>query len=99
MYQDYNFWADLLTTYRSNPDWLKFLWVFIPAAILVLAGNAVARLIRHALTPAAMPPSPPSPAAADYRVSIDEQGGVYLERVAETERPALLEEQIDLRLR
>ena len=56
---NYNFWADLLTTYRSNPDWLKFLWLVVPAAMLVLAGHGVARLIRHAIHPAAKPPSPP----------------------------------------
>ena len=30
---DYNLWADLLTTYRSNPDWLKGAWLFATAAI------------------------------------------------------------------
>ena len=30
---DYNLWADLLTTYRSNPDWLKGAWLFASAAI------------------------------------------------------------------
>ncbi len=31
METDYNFWANLLTTYRSNPNWLKFLRIAIPA--------------------------------------------------------------------
>ena len=48
METDYNFWADLLTTYRSNPDWLKFLWLFIPAAMLTMAGTALSRLVRAA---------------------------------------------------
>jgi hypothetical protein len=49
METDYNFWADLLTTYRSNPDWLKFLWVFVPAALLTLAGCGLSRLVRVAV--------------------------------------------------
>ena len=32
---DYNLWADLLTTYRSNPDWLKGAWRFATAAIAI----------------------------------------------------------------
>ena len=90
METDYNFWADLLTTYRSNPDWLKFLWVFIPAAILVLAGNTLARLIRHAIgsppTAATSPPfSPPPP----YRGMMGPQGELYLEPVPDEERGVL----------
>jgi len=93
MYQDYNFWADLLTTYRSNPDWLKFLWVFIPAAILVLTGNTLARLIRHAIgSPQPSPPPPPPPAAAAaprYRGMMGPQGELYLETVPDEERGVL----------
>ena len=44
--EDYNFWADLLTTYRSNPDWLKFCWLFFPTALLVLFGQGLTRLLR-----------------------------------------------------
>ena len=44
--EDYNFWADLLTTYRSNPDWLKFCWLFFPTALLVLGGHGFTRLLR-----------------------------------------------------
>ncbi|MEP1206592.1 MAG: hypothetical protein ABJM29_06480 [Rhizobiaceae bacterium] len=65
METDYNFWADLLTTYRSNPDWLKFLWVFLPAALLALAGSGVSRLVRAAVesraAPSPLSPSPPPP--------------------------------------
>ena len=43
---DYNFWADLLTTYRSNPDWLKFCWLFFTFALLVLFGHGLTRLLR-----------------------------------------------------
>ena len=44
--EDYNFWADLLTTYRSNPDWLKFCWLFFTFALLVLFGHGLTRLLR-----------------------------------------------------
>ena len=44
--EDYNFLADLLSTYRANPDWLKFFWLFFPAALLVLAGHGLTRLLR-----------------------------------------------------
>ena len=46
MENDYNFWADLLTTYRSNPDWLKFCWLFFPTTLLVLFGHGLTRLLR-----------------------------------------------------
>ena len=62
MENDYNFWADLLTTYRSNPDWLKFLWLFIPAVIMTIAGNGLSRLVQRAL--AASPPDAASPPEA-----------------------------------
>ena len=97
MENDYNFWADLLTTYRSNPDWLKFLWLFIPAVIMTIAGNGLSRLVQRALapaaTPAATPPSPPSPPPPAYVGRLDAQGRVYLEPVTQVE----LEELEDLR--
>ena len=49
MEHDYNFLADLLTTYRSNPDWLKFFWLFIPAALVTLCGHGLVRWMRWAL--------------------------------------------------
>ena len=49
MEHDYNFLADLLTTYRSNPDWLKFFWLFIPAALMTLCGHGLSRWIIFAL--------------------------------------------------
>ena len=45
MEQDYNFWRDLLDTYQSLPDWLKLVWLRIPAAMITAAGNALTRLI------------------------------------------------------
>ena len=33
METEYNFLADLLTTYRSNPDWLKGAWLLVAGAI------------------------------------------------------------------
>ena len=86
MENDYNFWADLLTTYRSNPDWLKFLWLFIPAVIMTIAGNGLSRLVQRTLaaspTDAPSPPSPPpsSPPPA-YVGRLDAEGRVYLEPV------------------
>ena len=49
MEHDYNFLADLLSTYRANPDWLKFLWLFIPAALMTLCGHGLSRWIIFAL--------------------------------------------------
>ena len=49
MENDYNFWADLLSTYRANPDWLKFFWLFIPAALMTLCGHGLSRWIIFAL--------------------------------------------------
>ena len=89
METEYNFWADLLTTYRSNPDWLKFLWVFIPAAMLVLAGNAVARLIRHAIGTPSPPSSSPPASPPRYRGMMGSQGELYLEPVPEEEQGVL----------
>ena len=46
--EDYNFWADLLTTYRSNPDWLKGAWLLVAAAIPIcitaIIGYALANI-------------------------------------------------------
>lgn len=28
--EDYNFWADLLASYRASPDIVKALWVLVP---------------------------------------------------------------------
>ena len=47
--EDYNFLADLLSTYRANPDWLKFFWLFIPAALMTLCGHGLSRWIIFAL--------------------------------------------------
>ena len=49
MENDYNFLADLLTTYRANPDWLKFFWLFIPAALMTLCGHGLSRWICRVL--------------------------------------------------
>lgn len=32
---DYNFWADLLDTFQSSPDWIKALWLLIPPCFLL----------------------------------------------------------------
>ena len=41
--EDYNFWADVLSTFRSINDWVKALWLIVPP-IFVLG------LIKMALT-------------------------------------------------
>lgn len=43
---DYNFWADLLASYRASPDLIKALWVLVPPAFL-LGLVAVLRLTRR----------------------------------------------------
>ncbi|MFS8121868.1 hypothetical protein QD336_05550 [Rhizobium sp. BR 250] len=32
---DCNFWADLLDTFQSSPDWIKALWLLIPPCFLL----------------------------------------------------------------
>ena len=32
---NYNFWADLLTSYRLSPDWIKALMITVPPAFLL----------------------------------------------------------------
>lgn len=34
---NYNFWADLLFTFQSSPDWIKALWLLVPPAFLLAA--------------------------------------------------------------
>ena len=41
---DYNFWADLLDTFKSSPDWIKALWLTIPPGFLLAL---VALLMRY----------------------------------------------------
>ncbi|MCO5733995.1 hypothetical protein [Rhizobium sp. SSA_523] len=33
--QDYNFWADLLATFRASPDAIKALWLVVPPAFVL----------------------------------------------------------------
>lgn len=46
--EDYNFWADLLASYRASPDGVKALWLMAPlivaAGLFVLMAGAAARL-------------------------------------------------------
>src|SRR5262245_837468 len=34
-YDFWNFWADLLGTFQSAPDWFKTLWLLIPVGVLL----------------------------------------------------------------
>ena len=81
--EDYNFLADLLSTYRANPDWLKFFWLFFPAALLVLAGHGLTRLLRARmggeevsdLTPNDLHPRLSSPRRRGPTFPFEERGG------------------------
>jgi len=44
--EEYNFWADLLRSYRDSPDIIKALWVLAPPGF-VLGLVAVVRLTRR----------------------------------------------------
>lgn len=39
----YSFWGDLLDTYQSLPDWLKFMWLIVPPGFVL----ALVALLRH----------------------------------------------------
>ena len=89
---DYNLWADLLTTYRSNPDWLKGAWLFVAAAIPICITAIIGCLLytlfgrrwRSASetgyrTIATLPG--PLGDSGLYRVMTDDDGVPYLEQV------------------
>lgn len=44
--QDYNFWADLLATFRASPDFIKALWLIVPPGFLLGVMGFVAWLVR-----------------------------------------------------
>ena len=92
---DYNLWADLLTTYRSNPDWLKGAWLFataaIPICITAIIGGALTNIFgwqgrrRRGMSETgyrtiATLPGPLGDSGL-YRVMVDETGAPYLEQV------------------
>lgn len=49
--EDYNFWADLLASYRASPDFIKALWLMVPlivaAGLFVLMAGAAMRLVER----------------------------------------------------
>ena len=91
---DYNLWADLLTTYRSNPDWLKGAWLFatvaIPICITAIIGCLLYALFQlrwrrrgaseTAYRTIATLPGPLGDSGL-YRVMTDADGVPYLEQV------------------
>lgn len=44
--QDYNFWADLLATFRASPDFIKALWLIVPPGFLLGVMGFVAWVLR-----------------------------------------------------
>ena len=68
----YNFWADLLASYRASPDIIKALWLLVPlvvaAAIFVLAAAAAMRLTERRGGPGAQarPQEEESPAGRQW---------------------------------
>lgn len=44
--QDYNFWADLLATFKASPDWIKALWLLVPPGFVLAV---MAMLMRFGL--------------------------------------------------
>ena len=90
---DYNLWADLLTTYRSNPDWLKGVWLLVAAAIPICITAIIAFLLytlfgrrrprgasENAYRTIATLPGPLGDSGL-YRVRADDDGVPYLEQV------------------
>ena len=91
--EDYNLWADLLTTYRSNPDWLKFAWLIASVAIPICIAAITSRLLSNIFgwrrrrgtsetsyrTIATLPG--PLGDSGLYRVKTDADGVPYLEQV------------------
>ena len=41
--QDYNFWADLLFTFQSSPDWIRALWLLVPPGFVLAVMAMVMR--------------------------------------------------------
>ena len=91
---DYNLWADLLTTYRSNPDWLKGAWLLATAAIPICITAIISFLLytlfgrqrrrrgssENAYRTIETLPGPFGDSGL-YRVRADDDGVPYLEQV------------------
>ncbi len=98
METDYNFWRDLLDTYQSLTPWVQMLWLIAPLGF-ALALIKIPKSTPRRQTSPLSPPSPPPAAMPHYRGTIDAQGVLYLEPVADLEQREPLEERSDLRLR
>ena len=66
--QDYNFWADLLLTFKSSPDWIKALWLLVPP-MFVLAVMGMVMRFGLALRPR------PKPVEGELIVPLRHRGG------------------------
>ena len=45
--ENYNFWADLLSTFRSMPDWIKALWPLVPPVFVLACVALVLSFLRR----------------------------------------------------
>jgi len=44
--ENYNFWQDFFSTYRSSPDAIKALWLIVPPTFVVAAAQIALRAFR-----------------------------------------------------
>ena len=66
---DYNFWADLLDTFQSSPDWIKALWIVAVPGFLL---GVLALVLRFRL--ATMEATPSADRKLAYSIVCDENG-------------------------
>lgn len=64
--EDYNFWADLLASYRASPDFIKAMWLLVPFVVAagffaVGVGIAMRLMDRHDAPPALAEEKEPDP--------------------------------------
>lgn len=79
--EDYNFWADLLESYRASPDFAKALWLLVP---LCLALGVMALAVAAALR--LTEPRGQSATEEEDRSAITMEGSVLIEMQPE-EKP------------
>ncbi|MBB4952671.1 hypothetical protein H4S14_000713 [Agrobacterium vitis] len=72
--ENYNFWTDLLATFRASPDVIKIIWsLMLPGVVLGALGLVLRyRLLRHLRAP--------KPAALAYTVIRQDDDSVEIYR-------------------